>query len=85
MRRMFLLFVLLLGACAAQQTTPVALSQPGDATLSCEQIAAEIARNETEAVRLAGADEDVVSGNIVVGPLAMRRVGGELKNAAPLL
>lgn len=67
MRRIFLLFVLLLAACAAQQTTPVALSQPGDTTLSCEQIAVEITRNEAEAIRFAGADEDVVSGNIAAG------------------
>ena len=67
MRVAALLFGVLLAFCAARQTSPVVLSQPGDATLSCEQIAVEMARNETEAARLTGVDEEVVSGNVAAG------------------
>ena len=67
MRISALSFSLLLVACAARQASPVAISQPGDATLGCEQITVEMARNEAEAARLAGIDEEVVSGNVAAG------------------
>lgn len=67
MCRGLLALVLLLAACSARQTTPVAISQPGDETLRCDQIAAEMSRNEAAALRLVGAEEDVVSGNVVAG------------------
>jgi hypothetical protein len=65
--RIALSFVLFLAACAARQTTPVAISQPDDAKLSCEQIDDEITRNEAEAIGLTGVDEKVVSDNIAAG------------------
>ena len=62
-----LLFALMLTACAARPATPVPQSQAGDATSSCEEIAAEMARNEAEAARLIGADDGVVAGNVAAG------------------
>ena len=70
MRSSFLALLLLLAACGARQTTPVAMSQPGDEELSCDQIAAQISRNEAEAIRLIGEEEDVESGNVAAGVVA---------------
>jgi len=70
-RPISLILILLLAACAARQTTPVALSQPGDAALSCKQLDDEFAHNEAEAIRLVGADENVVLRNIAVGVLSV--------------
>ncbi len=59
--------VLLVAACEARQTTPVAMTQPGDADLTCVQVAAEIKENEAKAIELAGADMDLVSNNVAAG------------------
>ncbi|MDH3665408.1 MAG: hypothetical protein OEN23_00595 [Paracoccaceae bacterium] len=56
--------ILLIAACEARQTTPVAMAQPGDAELTCVQIAAEIKANEAKAIEFAGADKDLVSNNV---------------------
>lgn len=60
-------FLVVLAACAARQTTPVALSQPGDVTLTCPQIVDEIRSNEAKAIQMAGADDQVVSDNVAAG------------------
>ena len=65
-RRCLALLTLLAAACEARQVTPVPLSQPGDTALTCEQIAAEIAGNEAEAIRLVGADSDVTTDNALL-------------------
>lgn len=67
MRVAVLALTLPLLACAAREAHPVAISQPGDAELTCEQMAEEIARNEAEALRLAEADKKVVESNIGAG------------------
>ena len=66
-RFLTLLVAVFVSACAARQTTPTAISHPGDAALSCAEIEAQIARNQTETARLIGAEDDVVSGNVAAG------------------
>ena len=68
MRRIALLLVTMgLQACAAQPSNPVAISQPGDAELTCSELATQKARNRAKAQQLAGADEDVVDNNVAAG------------------
>lgn len=61
------LAAVLLAACAARPANPVPLSRPGDEALSCEDMAREMERNRKAATGLAGAEDDVVSGNIAAG------------------
>lgn len=76
MRWCIVLALFVLVACGAPQVTPVRLSQPDDATLTCEQIAAEIAGNQAEARRLVDAEGDVDAGNVVAGMAVGGLVGG---------
>ena len=71
-----ILAVSVLVACGAPQVTPVPLSQPDDAALTCEQIAAEIAGNQAEARRLVDVEGDVDAGNVLTGMAAGGLVGG---------
>lgn len=57
---------LLLG-CAAAKVTPVHMSQPGDADLSCEALRQEIARNTAAAEDFVKRDKAVENGNIAKG------------------
>lgn len=61
--------VILIGiaACAARTSNPVAISQPGDTDLTCQQLAEKRKSNRTKAIALAGADRDVESGNVAAG------------------
>jgi len=53
----------LAGCQTTRQANPVAMSQPGDASLDCAAIQAAQARNRAEAARLAKLDEGVALGN----------------------
>jgi hypothetical protein len=65
--------VLLLG-CAARTVRPVAMSQPGDATLSCAAIDAQMANNATAAAdflhrdqQLEGRNAAAVGASLLIG------------------
>ena len=67
MRWQLSILLIFTAACAARPSNPVAISQPGDAQMSCEQLVAERTSNRRKAAALAGADEDVVTGNVAAG------------------
>jgi hypothetical protein len=54
---------LALAGCATRQVTPVKMSQPGDAGLSCAALAEQISENRTSAERLFKQDKKVADGN----------------------
>jgi hypothetical protein len=66
-KSLFLACALCLGACAAREVTPVAMSQPGDDALSCDALAQQIAANETARAVYIRKDKDVENGNIAKG------------------
>jgi hypothetical protein len=55
---------LFLGACAARDYTPVAISQPHDDDLSCEQISQEIAGNTVAEAAFVQKDRRTENGNV---------------------
>jgi hypothetical protein len=57
-------------ACAAAPSNPVAISQPGDASLSCDQIIDQVEANNELAIEKSGADAATVDGNIAKGAIA---------------
>ncbi len=61
------LLMLALAACGARSSNPVAISQPGDDALSCEQIARQVTANNKLAVEKAGGDEATVDTNVAAG------------------
>jgi hypothetical protein len=56
-----------LAGCAGRKAVPVAVMQPYDNQLSCQQLQAEIASNETQALQLSGQNESAHSNNIAIG------------------
>lgn len=52
-----------LGGCAVRPAVPVAMSQPGDDRLSCEEIARQIKLNDAEAQKYRAADRQVENAN----------------------
>ncbi len=56
-----------LAGCAPRPVTPVAMAQPGDAALTCPDIAAEAGANRARAATLLGEDAEVARGNVVRG------------------
>jgi hypothetical protein len=63
---------LTLAGCATRQVTPVRMSQPGDASLSCAELAGQIAANRASAEKLLKQDKKVAEGNTA------KSVGGAL-------
>lgn len=63
--------------CAAKQVTPVAMSQAGDESLTCAEIAQELKINEADAEVLVRKDKRVMQGNVAknVGAAAIPYVG----------
>jgi len=61
-----LLCVALLG-CAGRKAEPVAVMEPYDDKLACEQIQAEISSNETQALQLSSQNESAHSNNVAIG------------------
>ena len=53
--------------CAGRSAVPVATMQPYDNQLSCQQIQAEIAGNETQALQLSGQNESAHNSNVALG------------------
>jgi len=62
-----LLVGIALAGCAGRKAVPVAVMQPYDNQLSCQQLQAEIASNETQALQLSGQNESAHSNNIAIG------------------
>ncbi len=61
-----------MSACGARSSNPVAISQPGDKDLTCEQIAGQVQANNTLAVEKAGGKQEVANQNaaaVAVGVL----------------
>ena len=63
--------VLGLGACAAREVTPVAMSQPGDEQLGCAELNRQLAANEQDVRELLKQDKAVERTNIVAGVLPL--------------
>lgn len=59
--------LLLLAACPARTVTPVAVTQPGDETLTCQQIAAQLQEARAAGARYAQADRQVEQRNTAAG------------------
>ena len=55
-----------LSACGARSSNPVAISQPGDANLTCDQIEAQVKANNALAIQKAGGDEATQNQNAAV-------------------
>jgi len=55
--------ILFVSACAARPVTPVALSQPGDATANCAVLDEQIKRNAVVAAEMLGKDKQVEDAN----------------------
>ena len=53
----------LVAACGARASNPVAISQPGDKSLTCEQIEAQVKANNDLAVKKAGGDQATLDQN----------------------
>ena len=53
----------LVAACGARASNPVAISQPGDKSLTCEQIAVQVKANNDLAVKKAGGDQATIDQN----------------------
>jgi len=56
--------VLWLAGCAAQQVTPMAMTQPGDEQLSCAELAQQIAANRASAEEFVKKDKQVDAANV---------------------
>lgn len=70
---------LLLCGCAAREVTPIAMSQPGDDTLTCDQLSAQVAANSTSEASYRKQDKDVENGNIAKG------IGGATPFVGPII
>ena len=70
LRATVLFLAAILAACQVRQAEPVRLADPGDEAMGCEEIAAEIAANEREALALAGEADSLDQRNT-----AMRAAG----------
>ena len=57
--------ILCLAGCAARQVTPVAISQPGDAELTCNSLKQQIADASAAEAAYRHKDKQVESGNAV--------------------
>lgn len=64
---------LILSACAARDVTPIAMTQPGDAALSCTEIRSKIAAGQSEAADLFEKNQSVDRMNAakVVGSIVL--------------
>lgn len=56
-----------LTACAGRDPQPVALSQPADPALTCEQVRAEIAQNDQKIAALGSEQGQKVAQNVAAG------------------
>jgi len=61
----------MLGACAGRSAQPVAMMQPYDDGLSCEQVQAEIQSNEAKARQLTDENNSAHNANIAVGAVGV--------------
>ena len=66
-KSLLLACALVLCGCAARPVTSIAMSQPGDDALNCDQINSQIADNSVSEARYRKADKDVENGNIAKG------------------
>ena len=70
MRVLPVVALLIVTGCAVRQASPVRISQPGDADLTCSAIDAERVSNQDRALGLASQDKRIESGNTVAAVVA---------------
>jgi len=66
-KNLLLACALVLCGCAARQVTPIAMSQPGDDALTCDQLGAQMAANGVSEADYRKQDKQVENGNIAKG------------------
>ena len=71
MRFLIISLFLATTACGHRPSNPVLISQPGDKTLSCPSIDAQIQQNYELALALSGADSGVETKNAIAGSVAV--------------